>query len=238
MEQDQIDLLRPFVVSFLKTDFKNTYKSPEAVKLLMDVADIMDKEQRRRAVPLYKTASPGRFENKLFEFWASLCQKFGFDGSNHIQALREHPEFHFLRESCCSLFSCAIPCETVLSSIKSVSLGKVIEIGSGLGYFAHLLQQYGVDVIAVDNGSEKLPKHFSYFPATIRQDGAKYLLENDGCADRALFLCWSRKASQCVEHYKGDTVIVIGEKCCSYPLTDSGAWKAIESIEIPTWPGG
>ncbi len=47
-------------------------------------------------------------------------------------------------------FGFAIPTDTALQAIAYFSPGGVIEIGAGLGYWAHLLHERGTDIIACD----------------------------------------------------------------------------------------
>lgn len=141
------------------------------------------------------------------------------------------------RCDCIVNYGYAIPSAKALATIESASGRRVLEIGSGTGYWAMLLQARGVDVIAVDTGVEfNTPK---WFPATVKQDGAKYLETHGGSADRALFLCWPRDGQSFVEQYRGDTLIWIGEPegGCTWALSDGdGEWVLVEEVKIPTWP--
>lgn len=144
-------------------------------------------------------------------------------------------------------FSWAVPCHTALDMIVKYSsiLGdgspRILEIGSGLGYWASLLQAYGADIIAVDTGEESRGEPmFPHFPATVLGCGIEYLKSHDGCPDRALFLCWPRHGDAILDAYKGSIVIWIGEDNhgCTWYLGDDheGEWKKQDSFQIPTWP--
>lgn len=122
------------------------------------------------------------------------------------------------RLDCVSKFSWAVPCHTALEKIiewtSTRDGSRILEIGSGLGYWASLLQAYGADIIAIDTGTESRDEPmFPYFPATIQGCGIEYLKSHDGCPDRALFLCWPRthNGDAILGAYKGSTVIWIGE---------------------------
>lgn len=54
------------------------------------------------------------------------------------------------REDAIARYSFAIPTEEALDVIASCSPAGVVEIGAGTGYWAKLLHDYGVDVIAYD----------------------------------------------------------------------------------------
>lgn len=58
----------------------------------------------------------------------------------------------------------------------------------GSGYWANLLTRHGADVVANDNNSEGGSR---YFPV-VAMDGEKYVKDNKGFPDRAIFFCWPR----------------------------------------------
>lgn len=112
-------------------------------------------------------------------------------------------------------FSFAIPNLEALDTIAGHSPGGVVEIGAGGGYWAMLLQQRGVDVIAYDPdppGSGATTWHSGRaWTAVHHGDHTKAA----GHPTRTLMLCWPSYdepwSAQALEHYRGDTVIYIGE---------------------------
>ena len=128
----------------------------------------------------------------------------------------------------------AIPNEAALNRIAE--LGPVLEVGSGVGYWAHLLRDRGVDVVAVDR--RDCGRHIG---DTIVMDGVEYLEQNAGGRERTLLLCWPTYAGDVVKAYRGDHVVVVGENECSYGSTwdmdEDDDWQMTEKIDIPTWPG-
>lgn len=112
-------------------------------------------------------------------------------------------------------FSWAVPNEAALDMIRRYSPNGVVEVGAGGGYWAMLLRERGVDVVAYDPdpaGTDEDPWH----------DGRAWseVLPGDHAAaadhpERTLFLCWPSYnqgwGAQAIEAYGGDTVIYIGE---------------------------
>ena len=90
----------------------------------------------------------------------------------------------FLREDAVRLFSWAIPTRQCIAWMVS-TCPRIVEIGSGNGYWAAMLSKFRADVVAVD----KSPKAGKWYPTEV-VSGENYLHANEGCPDRALFLCW------------------------------------------------
>ncbi len=87
-----------------------------------------------------------------------------------------------------------------------------MELGSGHGYWASLLDAAGGNVTAVDSISSRY--EHKYFAATIEQDGAAYLREHGGAADSILFICWGDWGSgmeEALAEFKGKYLAVVGE---------------------------
>lgn len=133
------------------------------------------------------------------------------------------------RKDFCSTYSWAIPDPATLDFLAEWLAPSAIEIGAGTGYFAWQMQQRGVAMAAYDIA----PPHMSaeneyhsprdtkethllgtlrdiYFPVEM---GGPEVVEQ--YPERALFLCWppysSDMAAQCLQSYRGNRLIYIGE---------------------------
>jgi hypothetical protein len=103
-------------------------------------------------------------------------------------------------------FAFAVPCAAALDAVAALGVG-VVEVGCGTAYWACLLRERGVDVVAYDArpptrlsaslgpedaGDDKDDDKNLFFGATFAEDGVlrggPEVLRNH--ADRALFLCW------------------------------------------------
>jgi hypothetical protein len=111
-------------------------------------------------------------------------------------------------------YSYVLPDEQALAMLGS--LGPVIEIGAGTGYWAHQLKTMGVDIIAFDKAPPDgpLPNRYHQEPVTWTQvlPGDQSVLP--GHPDRALFVCWPPLIStlgDCLSCYHGDIVAYIGD---------------------------
>lgn len=117
-------------------------------------------------------------------------------------------------------YAWAIPDPTSLAFVTEHLGKRAIEIGAGTGYWASLLTQLGVDILAYDVAPpdrivnqffdrEKLSEAM-YFNVAIGDPAV--LVEH---SDRALFLCWppysEDMAYRCLQSYQGKRLVFIGE---------------------------
>jgi hypothetical protein len=135
-------------------------------------------------------------------------------------------------------YAWAIPNDGALAAIAAC--GPIVEIGAGAGYWAYLLQERGVDVVAYDR--EPQEKTWTKVHRGSVRVAQRY-------ANRALFLCWppynTPMGARCLKQYRGRTVIYVGEGM--YGCTGDrefhdileqeyeDAWDT--SIEIPQYDG-
>lgn len=136
-------------------------------------------------------------------------------------------------------YSWAIPTEEVFEIIAKYSKN-LVEIGSGNGYWANLLRQYGVCVTAVDNGREYGWKNL-WIHDTIRMDGTEYLKQSSSIPHDSLLLVWPRETQCFVNAFRGKYVIWVGELdgCTgSIQLEQEDMlyeWKEVNRCQIPQW---
>lgn len=141
-------------------------------------------------------------------------------------------------------YAWAIPRKAALEAIAKYS--PIVEVGAGSGYWAKLLNDMGVDIIAYDSDSKTHygsgTKHHS--PWFEVREGTESVAKNH--PDRALLLCWppyaTKMAVNCLKIYKGDTVLFIGEwdGCTG----DESFFKLLENkfereevVDLPVWLG-
>ena len=119
--------------------------------------------------------------------------------------------------------------------------GPIVEIGAGGGYWAMLVRQMGVDVLAIDNRSTHQEETIHYW-CEVEHGGAERAAEY---SYRTLFLCWppydNDAAEVAVRCYRGSTVIYVGEQ---HGCTGTGEledllaaeWDEVQQVAIPQWP--
>lgn len=111
-------------------------------------------------------------------------------------------------------FSWAVPNERALETIAKYSPDGVVEIGAGGGYWAMLLQQRGVDVVAFDPKPAPEESEWHAGRAWTAVHVGDHTVVTDH-PDRTLLLCWPSYsqswAAEALKLYRGDTVIYIGE---------------------------
>jgi hypothetical protein len=133
-------------------------------------------------------------------------------------------------------YSWAIPSDEALAALKDFS--PLIELGAGTGYWAWLLRQAGVDVVAYDL-NPMAPPHWTDIEAGDENVVQKY-------PERTLFLCWPSyqepMAHQALERYAGQNVAYIGEM--NGRTADDAFHQLLREkfqlkreVLIPVWPG-
>lgn len=150
----------------------------------------------------------------------------------------------------------SVPTDAALQAIKNFSAGKVIEIGAGSGFWAHCLEQIGVDVFACDklkfgkknvNAIEDVNESSNAFWTDVIE-GDQAEISNH--PEHTLFLCWPEPnislASDCLKLYEGEYLIFVG----IHPSTSVPGyfrtgdklffemleceWQLVEQISLPT----
>jgi len=142
-----------------------------------------------------------------------------------VKAKKDHLDEMPSRDRLAVQYSWAIPHPKAIQwMVKQIADRCVVEIGAGTGYWAWLLSQCGVDVVAYDlNPPSKGGNKYHCPPADTGWTGhCEYHPIHQGDAmvsalhpDRALFLCWpphSRDmAMVALAAYNGDTLFYCGE---------------------------
>jgi hypothetical protein len=134
-----------------------------------------------------------------------------------------------LRDDLVKQYAWAVPSPEALTLIASYS--PLVEMGGGTGYWAGLLAALGADILCYDSHPSardgQVPNRFHglqrlYFP--VQRGRPPVLAEHAG---RTLFLCWppyqSSMATRCLTHWRGRTLIYIGEVdgCTASPSFES-----------------
>jgi len=154
------------------------------------------------------------------------------------------------------LYGWAVPSDAALAKIAECSPGGVVDIGAGGGYWAMLLQQRGVDVIAYD--PEPPPCVSSWHAGkawtAVHRGDHRMAAEHP---NRTLLLCWPSYdepwAAEAVDCYQGDTVVYVGEgaggctgddrlhELFGEGLDDDASTSAlfhrVDDVAVPQWEG-
>ena len=191
-------------------------------------------------------------------FWEEI--KHLFQDSPHASwAVRIDKDLKYLnpRDTCCRRYAWAIPDPDALAFVAEHLGTRAIEIGSGNGYWAWQLSQLGIDILAYDAAPpDQLPNRYfapreevsnpktligTWYP--VQQGGPEKLA---GHPDRTLLLCWpsyaSSMADECLNAYKGNRLIFIGEQggCTGdnafFERLDK-EWEEIAEHGIKQWEG-
>ena len=129
----------------------------------------------------------------------------------------------FLLPHISTYFAWAVPNEAALNAIASLNQ-PILEIGAGTGYWAWLLTQRNVNIVAYDLADSHAGEK-DRFRHSLVQDGGVEKVSRKEYAGHALMLCWPDIVGDeattdadrgafgldTLQAYKGKTVIYIGE---------------------------
>jgi hypothetical protein len=159
-----------------------------------------------------------------------------------------HPVYHWReRDELVRKYSWAIPNSKAIRAIAALNK-PIIEMGAGKGYWASLLNEYGVTIecfdkyVVAENGATNQAEAF--YKVKV---GSYEILKKKKYKDYALMLCWppfdNKFAFNCLSTYQGDTLIYIGEDaggctgCDKFHDELNKSWELIETISIPCYTG-
>lgn len=185
-----------------------------------------------------------RLENPYLEKIRPDISKLNISEIISEKFIREEG-FHENRHDLVTRYSWAIPNNEALYAIYELKK-PIIEIGAGNGYWAYLLFQLSVDVVAFDNlltGNHYLAGE----PFFNVQIGSYEKLLDSEYKDHVLMLCWPPYddpfALNCLNAYCGNTLIFIGEgaggcnACENFYDELYRSWDRVKVIHIPQWYG-
>jgi hypothetical protein len=143
-------------------------------------------------------------------------------------------------------YAFAVPTEPALAAVARCA--PIVELGAGTGYWAYLLRQRGVDVVAYD----RFPPDRAENPNRLDPRLWTEVLAGDESVlecypDRSLLLCWPSWqdpfAAAALDAYRGATLIYIGEAAGGHTADArffdllGRDWQPEVHIELPHWPG-
>lgn len=184
--------------------------------------------------------------NPLLDDWYSVKTR-SQEATAACDYMRSVRIEHEGRDTAVDKYSWAIPNETALVALARVA--PLVEIGAGTGYWAHMLGERGVDVIAFDRDPVSTKQNHWH-----RKNRVSWFSVQEGTAeiagrypDRTLFLCWppydEPMASLALKSYTGKRVAYIGEGYGGCTADDEfhemlgRDWNEIQEIDIPQWYG-
>lgn len=142
------------------------------------------------------------------------------------------------RDSLVDRYAWAIPNTPAIEAIADY--GPILEVGAGTGYWAMLLRQAEVDVIATDPAAPVAPEWSPVEPLTGQDAVAEY-------PDRTLLLVWPSEDQtwpvETLSAYEGDTCLYVGEgpggstadKHFHHHLNDH--WECERRVALPQYRG-
>jgi hypothetical protein len=143
-----------------------------------------------------------------------------------------------LRKELVAKYAWAIPNEEALRTIAKHS--PLLEIGGGSGYWAHLLEQMGADIVTYDSGG--LP-YTQYWKQPEKGDASTV----ERHPNRTLFLCWppyqNSMGYDALCLYRGEILLYVGEEregCTGdqkFHAYLEEHFELVKTVQIPQWAG-
>lgn len=161
------------------------------------------------------------------------------------------------REVLVRRYAWAVPTDEALDELAKHA--PLVEMGAGTGYWASLLRERGVDVLAYDqtpvgnpelpnawhSGRKGLPLGAEVVPFTEVLRGEPAVLARH--PDRSLFLCWppysDPMAGDSLHGWQGKTLVLVAEGPGG-ATGDEPFWERLDElfecvahVRLPQWPG-
>jgi len=150
------------------------------------------------------------------------------------------------RVACVRRYAFGVPNGAALAAIERCA--PIVELGAGTGYWAYLLRNRGVEVVAFDLAPpDQAPNAYRFEPRTwteVKTGGVEIL---DQYPDPTLLLCWpgykDAFADEALRAYSGQVLIYIGEPAGGHTANPAfferlrNEWVLSEQVAIPQWPG-
>lgn len=136
----------------------------------------------------------------------------------------------------CDKYAYAVPNNAALDAIAAHST-TIVELGGGLGYWAMLLDERGVDIVVYDNWSWMKPDNLWH---PVQEGDVPQALAHP---DRDLMMVWPPEgdmAARTLRHWQGDSFIYVGEMMrgsgdSDFFLSLVKEWSPVTHVELPHW---
>jgi hypothetical protein len=146
-----------------------------------------------------------------------------------------------LRKSLIWAYSWAVPDESAVAALREFAAGDlVLEVGAGTGYWAWLLAQAGVRMVATDVAEHAVPRWTAVEPLDARAAVARHR------GAGVLLLVWpeldSPMANEALAGFTGDRVAYAGEwggrtADAAFHARLTSEFRREAELVLPRWPG-
>lgn len=205
---------------------------------LVDLRSVNTKESAKQIVELANLADLDQIKKASIKMHSLLP----FYNAKAIEEIF----FESLREK----YSYSVLSKQILDLIAAH--GPLVELGAGNGYNAWLLQQMGVETIALDAFPVEEGKNWFFSTSIVglpTTNGKSWTRIEKGDSssvvnytDYTLLMCWppqNTMAFKALSEYKGQKIIVIGEKTCcaskAFYKKIAKEWKLLHTGLTGSW---
>lgn len=213
-------------------------------------------------IPKKKPTAKDVPANPYFDFWAWSCRNLEWAGP--CPESERRPQSHHVLPVLMHHFGCAVPSYESLEVLRAVADGRrVLDVGSGNGYWAFMLRAHGVaDVVPVDSAQSEW--RANWVGDTAIADGARFLratAPRAGGEDAVLLMVYPVVGGgagggveggftrDLMRAYRGDTVAVVGTQNHNgytsfrdvtfdeYMEREQPSWTKVVQIPVPSFAG-
>jgi len=191
-------------------------------------------------------------------------ERFGPGGQDWINPSEETEEYrkthdlylknimgdYYRRKQFIENYGWSVPTKEAIEKLKSFIGGEqVLEVGSGLGLWAKLMRDIGINIIATEMEPDSSKNNYigERVPHTeIERINGMEAISKYGNSG-VLFISWppydNPLANDIVKSFKGNKIIFVGEGsggCTgddSFFCTIQNQWQEAGSVQIPRWTG-
>lgn len=188
--------------------------------------------------------------NPYYDYWVWSCQNLEWVGPKPDTVLVK--QSHHILPVLMHHFGCVAPSYEALEIVKQTAKGrKVLDLGSGNGYWTYMLRRLGVQVDAVDNLQSRY--RTLWINDTIVEEGEKYLKAKKGARDTLLLLVYpivgSDFTARVLAAYAGNAICVAGTQnqngytafgskiIDEYMATEKPEYRKTVQIPLPSFAG-
>jgi len=241
INKEQLLLEEQFKNEQLKIEEKNKQKEIELQKLYNEEQERLKEEKQKQQLQLQ--IEKEQKEKKIQEEKMNLENTYNKNLKKKIEIMNKYKSllididikkldvlidilanklFMNLKQYFAEYFSYGKPTKEAMENIKKIidisNNGKILEVGSGKGFWSYLLNKfYNVDIIATDIGAshyeikELSNSDLTWYPIEILN--AKDAINKYSDRDILLTVWPLKYLNTIIENYNGEYIIIVGEPC-------------------------
>ncbi|KAK4453404.1 hypothetical protein QBC34DRAFT_395530 [Podospora aff. communis PSN243] len=134
-----------------------------------------------------KTKTTSVPPNPYLTFLLPTCHLLSWCGPTPLENLTRHNKSHPILPIYMHHFSCVCPSHDALTLLAKYAAGRrILDVGSGTGYWSFMLRQYGAECVPLDNGQSAW--RTMWVDDTVEADVMTWLARKENCGGEDMML--------------------------------------------------